>query len=160
MRCGERSLAHSWAVDSSARPIHDESAPRTHWAARAIHRPVQLPESLDQRSWNGEAGHRAYLYWRRRDPSGPRVAGAAWDREVAAVNRFYRWALRKGHVVVNPIPQVSRRPALLGAGWAHRSISLARHAQPCRPAGSNQTTSHMWPSGSQKVRLCMSCVSG
>src|SRR6266545_5180615 len=48
------------------------------WAARGA------------RSWRDvtEADHRAYLYWRRRDVAGPRVSGAAWDREVAAVNRF------------------------------------------------------------------------
>jgi site-specific recombinase XerD len=80
------------------------------WAARQV------------RSWRdaSETDHRAYLYWRRRDPTGPRVSGGAWDREVAAVNQFYRWALRRGHVLVNPIPQVSRRPTPLGSGWAHR----------------------------------------
>jgi site-specific recombinase XerD len=74
------------------------------------------------RSWRDatEADHLAYLYWRRRDPDGPRISGAAWDREVAAVNRFYRWALKCGHVHVNPIPQTSRRPVPVGAGWAHR----------------------------------------
>ena len=74
------------------------------------------------RSWREatEADHRAYLYWRRRDPDGPRISGSAWDREVAAVNRFYQWALKCGHVRVNPIPQTSRRPAPLEAGWAHR----------------------------------------
>ena len=73
-----------------------------------------------RRSWRDatEDDHVAYLVWRRRDNDGPRVAGATWDREVAAVNRFYRWAVRRGHVQRNPVPQVSRRPAGLGAGWA------------------------------------------
>lgn len=81
-----------------------------------------LWSAREGRSWREatEADHRAYLFWRRRDLAGPRVSGAAWDREVAAVNRFYRWALRAGHVRVNPIPQTSRRPAPLEAGWAHR----------------------------------------
>jgi Phage integrase, N-terminal SAM-like domain len=35
------------------------------------------------------ADHMAYLTWRRRDPAGPRVDDATWDREVTAVNRFY-----------------------------------------------------------------------
>lgn len=76
-----------------------------------------------RRSWRdaSEDDHLAYLYWRRRDPTGPRVSGAAWDREVAAVNRFYRWALRCGHVRVNPIPQTSRRPVPVEEGWATRS---------------------------------------
>jgi site-specific recombinase XerD len=75
-------------------------------------------------SWRDatEDDHLAYLVWRRRDPDGPRVAGATWDREVAAVNRFYRWALRYGHVQRNPVPQVSRRPAGPGAGWGGRRV--------------------------------------
>ena len=44
-------------------------------------------------SWRdaNEDDHVAYLVWRRRDASGPRVSGATWNREVAAVNNFYRW---------------------------------------------------------------------
>jgi site-specific recombinase XerD len=83
-----------------------------------------LWSAREGRSWREatEADHRAYLFWRRRDPAGPRVSGAAWDREVAAVNRFYRWALRAGHMRVNPIPQTSRRPIPVEAGWAHRGM--------------------------------------
>lgn len=82
-----------------------------------------LWSARERRSWRDatEADHLAYLHWRRRDPAGPRVSGAAWDREVAAVNRFYRWALHCGHVQVNPIPQTSRRPVPVEAGWANRS---------------------------------------
>ncbi|MFC0112355.1 site-specific integrase [Kibdelosporangium aridum] len=81
-----------------------------------------LWSAREGRSWRDaiEADHRAYLYWRRRDPAGPRVSGAAWDREVAAVNRFYWWALRRRYVQVSPIPQVTRRSASLESGWAHR----------------------------------------
>ncbi|MDM4783287.1 MULTISPECIES: site-specific integrase [unclassified Micromonospora] len=83
------------------------------------------------RSWRDatEDDHVAYLVWRRRDADGPRVAGATWDREVAAVNRFYRWAVRRGHVQHNPVPQVSRRPTGLGTGWAR-----ARTLDEQRPA--------------------------
>ncbi|WP_246595263.1 site-specific integrase [Actinoplanes auranticolor] len=79
-----------------------------------------LWSARDRRSWRdaSEDDHLAYLVWRRRDPDGPRVAGATWDREVAAVNRFYRWAVRRGQVQRNPVPQVTRRPAGFGAGWA------------------------------------------
>jgi hypothetical protein len=35
------------------------------------------------------ADHLAYLVWRRKDPAGPRIDDATWDREVSAVNRFY-----------------------------------------------------------------------
>ncbi|MET8848484.1 site-specific integrase [Amycolatopsis sp. NPDC004625] len=80
------------------------------WAAR------------DRRSWRDatEADHLAYLSWRRQDPAGPRVSGGTWNREVAAVNQFYRWALRLGHGQVHPIPQASRRPLPAGVGWARR----------------------------------------
>jgi hypothetical protein len=51
--------------------------------------------------------HLAYLAWRRRDSSGPKIAGRTWGREVAAADRFYRWS--KGHVQSSPIPQTTRR---------------------------------------------------
>ena len=65
-----------------------------------------------RRSWRDatEDDHRAYLVWRRRDPTGPRVAGTTWDREVATVNQFYWWALRMRYVAVHPIPQRASRP--------------------------------------------------
>jgi site-specific recombinase XerD len=80
------------------------------WAARS------------RRSWRNavEDDHLAYLVWRRQDIAGPGVSGATWDREVAAVNQFYRWALQRGHVQVSPIPQKSRRPTPHGSGWASR----------------------------------------
>ncbi|PWV71307.1 Site-specific recombinase XerD [Prauserella marina] len=58
-------------------------------------------------SWRDatEADHIAYLVWRRRDPNGPRIDDATWDRELAGVNSFYRWQLRAGNVAANPIPQ-------------------------------------------------------
>ncbi|HZD03219.1 MAG TPA: site-specific integrase [Actinomycetes bacterium] len=40
----------------------------------------------------------AYQRWRRRDPAGPHVQGSTWAREVATVNRFYRWAAGQGLV--------------------------------------------------------------
>ncbi|MGW4490060.1 site-specific integrase [Amycolatopsis sp. NPDC004368] len=57
-----------------------------------------------------EADHLAYLHWRRHDSAGPQVAGSTWNRELAAGNQFYRWALAAGHVEVNPVPQKWRRP--------------------------------------------------
>jgi hypothetical protein len=77
-----------------------------------------LWSARERRSWRDatETDHLAYLVWRWRDPNGPRVAGATWDREVAAVNGFYRWAVRAGHVLSNPIPQVSRRPTPVAMG--------------------------------------------
>jgi site-specific recombinase XerD len=74
------------------------------------------------RSWRDatEADHTAYLYWRRFDPAGPRIGAQSWDREVAAVNRFYCWQVRAGNVAVNPIPQRQRRAAPIEAGGSRR----------------------------------------
>jgi site-specific recombinase XerD len=85
-----------------------------------------LWECRGGRSWRDatEADHLAYLVWRRRDPVGPRVAGATWDREVAAVNQFYRWALRHGHVVVNPVPQRECRTVPVAAGRRGRGAGV------------------------------------
>ncbi|BBZ14576.1 tyrosine-type recombinase/integrase [Mycobacterium branderi] len=76
------------------------------------------------RSWKDldEADHIAYHFWRRRDPSGPNVLGATWNREVAAVNEFFRWALKQGLVHASPIPQASRRPVPVSAGRGYRGV--------------------------------------
>ncbi|MEV0067883.1 MULTISPECIES: hypothetical protein [unclassified Amycolatopsis] len=39
---------------------------------------------------------------------------------MAAVDRFYGWQVRAGHVRVNPVPQQRRRarPAHAGGGWS------------------------------------------
>ncbi len=55
--------------------------------------------------------HRAYLVWRREEPTGPRVSPATWDREVAGVDRFYRWQVSQGHIAQSPIPHRVRRAA-------------------------------------------------
>jgi len=78
-----------------------------------------LSTSRNGKTWREatEADHTAYLVWRRRDENGPRVNDATWDREVAAVNRFYKWQVRAGNVAANPIPQREPRavPVHLGA---------------------------------------------
>ena len=81
-----------------------------------------LWSSRGKRSWRdaSESDHLAYLYWRRSDPDGPRVAASTWNREVAAVNRLYRWAVHVGYLQSSPIPQRSRRPTPVEAGWASR----------------------------------------
>lgn len=48
------------------------------------------------------------------------MVAATRDREVATVNQFYRWAVAAGHVGMNPIPQVRRRPGPVEAGWSGR----------------------------------------
>jgi hypothetical protein len=82
-------------------------------------------------SWRDatEDDHRAYLVWRRRDPSGPWVSGTTWDREVATVNRFYWWALKCGHVAAHPIPQRMSRRRPVGGDW-----NAARARDELRPA--------------------------
>lgn len=75
-----------------------------------------------KRSWKdaAESDHLAYAFWRRWDEGGPRVAASTWDREVAAVNRLYQWAVGVGFLPATPIPQTTRRRAPLEAGWAGR----------------------------------------
>jgi site-specific recombinase XerD len=84
-----------------------------------------------ERRWRdiNEIDHLSYLHWRRHDPDGPRVSGNTWNREVAAVNRFYRWAHTAGHVRANPIPQTWRRPAP-----AHTGSAVSRQSDELRPA--------------------------
>lgn len=84
-----------------------------------------------------EQDHLAYLYWRRHDPGGPCVAGATWNREVAAVNQFYRWALWAGHLQRHPIPQMTRRSGVRREGWANASsLDEQRPATFARNVGS------------------------
>jgi integrase len=74
----------------------------------------------------------AYQRWRRRDPDGPNVAGSTWAREVATVNRFYRWAVGQGLVVESPIEQ---RPARARRGrdrWTGDRETPAEHPHDAR----------------------------
>jgi hypothetical protein len=42
--------------------------------------------------------------WRRRSPRNPaRVSGAKWNRELAALQRLYRWATAQQLLTVNPM---------------------------------------------------------
>jgi integrase len=81
-----------------------------------------LWSSRGKRWWKdaAESDHLAYAFWRRSDPDGPSVAASTWDREVAAVNRFYQWAVRIGYLAASPIPQTTRRPAPVSAGLQGR----------------------------------------
>jgi site-specific recombinase XerD len=75
------------------------------------------------RSWRDATtdDHAAYLIWRRHDSAGPQVGDATWDREVAGVNRFYRWQQAQGNVARNPVPQRGKRAQPSGSG---RRLSL------------------------------------
>ncbi|MFI0107864.1 tyrosine-type recombinase/integrase [Streptomyces globisporus] len=81
-----------------------------------------------------EEDHLAYLMWRRRDDDGPRIAGTTWNREVAGVDAFYRWAVRAGHMPTSPIPQVARRPRV-GAQLSRRTADEQRPATYARDGG-------------------------
>ncbi len=72
-----------------------------------------LHESRDGKSWQeaGEDDHAAFLYWRRFDPAGPRVAASTWNRELALVNGFFTWAAGQQLMPANPVPQRARRAA-------------------------------------------------
>ena len=65
-----------------------------------------------------EDDHLAYRAWR---VLGLRRAGATWGREVATVNVFYEWAVERGLVAVNPIPQRAARARPVQAGGSRRS---------------------------------------
>ncbi|MEU6972885.1 site-specific integrase [Kitasatospora aureofaciens] len=42
--------------------------------------------------------------WRRWSPRNPhRIGGSKWNRELAALTRLYKWAVRKGYMVVSPV---------------------------------------------------------
>lgn len=42
--------------------------------------------------------------WRRWSPRNPkRIGGSKWNRELAALARLYKWAVRAGHVAVSPV---------------------------------------------------------
>jgi site-specific recombinase XerD len=63
------------------------------------------------RSWRdaSAADRAAFRQWRLTDPRGPRVALTTWDREVATVSEFYRWALQEQYVSVSPVVQRQSR---------------------------------------------------
>ncbi|MER5184576.1 site-specific integrase [Streptomyces sp. NPDC002896] len=42
--------------------------------------------------------------WRRWSPRNPeRIGGSKWNRELAALTRLYKWAVRKGHMAASPV---------------------------------------------------------
>ncbi|MEV5920019.1 site-specific integrase [Streptomyces pseudogriseolus] len=53
----------------------------------------------------------AYKQWRTADPRGPHIDWTTWDREVASVNSFYKWAVnpRRKYAAENPILQRESR---------------------------------------------------
>jgi len=75
-----------------------------------------LHGSRGGKSWRdaAEEDHAAFLYWRRFDPAGPRVAASTLNRELAQVNGFFSWAARQRLVAANPVPHRTRRA---GARW-------------------------------------------
>jgi site-specific recombinase XerD len=88
-----------------------------------------LWDSRSGRSWRQATvdDRAAYKHWRLVDPRGPRVRPSTWDREVATVNQFYRWAVLRGLVVANPFVQRDsrshRRQRLGGDGQVPAELS-------------------------------------
>jgi site-specific recombinase XerD len=72
----------------------------------------------------------AYKQWRRVDSSGPRVETVTWDREVATVNQFYRWAVRQGYVAANPILQRESRSREPGRQSSDETPAESSHEGP------------------------------
>jgi hypothetical protein len=66
-----------------------------------------------------------FQHWRRWSPRNPRViSGSKWNRELAALNRLYRWAVTQGAMVKSPVTERIRvtragEPVSVPAGRAH-----------------------------------------
>jgi len=71
---------------------------------------LQHSRGLDDWRHATEEDHRAYLIWRREDPSDPRFSDSTWDRDLSAVNRFFAWQVSRGDRHATPIRQRERRP--------------------------------------------------
>lgn len=93
-----------------------------------------LWENRGGRSWRDAtaADRAAYRRWRLVDGEGPRVELVTWDREVATVNRFYRWAVRMGHVQQSPFVQRDVRHQLSHRSGATETPAEASHLGPRR----------------------------
>jgi site-specific recombinase XerD len=72
----------------------------------------------------------AFRHWRLMDPRGPRVELVTWDREVATVNKFYRWAVRQEYVAANPILQRESRSREPGRGSSGETPAESSHQGP------------------------------
>jgi hypothetical protein len=70
-----------------------------------------LQDNRGGRSWRDAtaADRAAFRQWRLAGPGGPRVALTTWDREVATVSEFYRWAVQEQYVSVSPVVQRQSR---------------------------------------------------
>jgi len=105
-----------------------------------------LEEGRSGTGWRDAASedHLAYMVWRREDPRGARVSDATWNREVAAMDRFFRWQLSQGTVRESPIPQRRRR-----------SRRGRRTVDPTQPStyvpGARRSNIHWLPSASYRV---------
>jgi hypothetical protein len=96
-----------------------------------------------QTSWRDATGDDRAVYktWRRTDPDGPHVSGATWNREVATVNGFYRWAVRRGLVRENPIEQ---RPSRDRDRHGHRQRGAAAAETPAEAAHDARRVALAW----------------
>lgn len=88
------------------------------------------------KSWREAApeDRAAYERWRRKDPRGPRVEHATWDREVATVNGFFTWAVCQGYMDASPIVQRPSRSSrhLTGSRKPGTAPAESSHTGPRR----------------------------
>ncbi len=69
--------------------------------------------SRGRKDWRhaGPEDRAAYKQWRTADPRGPHVDWTTWDREVATVNAFYKWAVHPRRAYADRTRSFSARPA-------------------------------------------------
>mgnify|MGYP001213158570 CR=1 FL=1 len=73
--------------------------------------------SIRGKAWREATANdlRDYEFWRRRDPDNPRrVSGSKFNRELAALNFFYRFQVRQGSIRLSPVDlqKVTRRDGI------------------------------------------------
>ena len=79
----------------------------------------------------------AYKQWRTADPRGPHVDWTTWDREVATVNTFYKWAVdsERGYADRNPILQREARLHLAHGRGRQGSVTTPAESSRTGPRG-------------------------
>jgi site-specific recombinase XerD len=124
----DSALNRYFQVHMSAEPLNTQAA-----AAYDLKRfSVFLWENRGGKTWREATpeDRAAYKHWRLMDSRGPRVELVTWDREVATVNQFYRWALRQGYVAANPIIQRESRSREPGRQSSDETPAESSHQGP------------------------------
>ncbi|MEU9658730.1 site-specific integrase [Streptomyces chartreusis] len=77
----------------------------------------------------------AYKQWRTTDPRGPHVDWTTWDREVATVNAFYKWAVAPERKYAERNPIVHRESRIHPDRGRHGSATTPAEASHTGPRG-------------------------